>query len=83
MKEQDYGPEPDGEEPITLKSLTKQAFAAGDVDLADFYLATDRELTILRALGKVVGRMYQKGGLNDENWQALFEALSDAGLLDE
>lgn len=67
---------------ITLDMLKIHAIEDKDFALFQFLADTDRELTRLRALGKVVARMHERGGLNDENWQALFDALFDAGLVD-
>lgn len=78
--------EPDGvamTEAERLNALKRAAWNTGDLDLYDFYSRLGCELGRLRIVGKMVVSIYQKAGYSDDNWQALFEALSDAGLLDD
>lgn len=66
-----------------LAELKRIAWDIRDLDLFDFYNGVERDLERLRAVGLLVASIYQKGGYSDEQWSALFEALSDAGLLDD
>lgn len=57
----------------------RAALDARDLDTYDLYAAIGRELEQLRVVGQAAAAVYEGG---DENaWMALFDALSDAGLL--
>jgi hypothetical protein len=64
-----------------LASLKQAAWDARDLDLFTFYNQLENELERLRAVGRVVASIYQKAGFGDEEWNGLFDALFDAGLL--
>lgn len=66
-----------------LDALKQAAFEARDIDLYEFYHHIESELNRLGAVGKIVAKFYQKGGIDDEGWNTLFEALFDAGLLED
>jgi chorismate mutase len=63
-----------------LRAMAKDAARRGDWDECDFFMNVESEIRSLRILGKVVASMYE-GGLPDDKWQLLFEALTDADLL--
>ena len=55
-------------------------FAAHNLKLYDRYAAIQRELEQLRVVGKHAARIY-KDHSDEEAWNLIFIALSDAGLL--
>jgi hypothetical protein len=65
-----------------MAALKLAAWEARDLELFTFYNRLESELGWLRTVGRVVASIYQKGGFGDEEWNALFDALFDAGLLD-
>lgn len=65
-----------------LKERQKRAF--DDRDFEEFNFLTDLESRIRSAaiVGKAIAGLY-KNTSDDNAWNAMYEALSDAGLLDE
>lgn len=64
---------------IEIGKQMRAAMDARDLDRFDLYAAIGRELEQLRVVGQAAADVYEGG---DENaWMALFDALSDAGLL--
>lgn len=59
--------------------LKRAAWDSGDYDLLDFYSRIEGELKALRLVGAVAGRVYNDP---DDFWNALHDAIADAGLLD-
>lgn len=66
-----------------LQQLKQDAWDDRDLDLFEFYNGIEYELKRLGAVGQLVARFYKRGGITDEGWNTLFEALFDAGLLNE
>jgi hypothetical protein len=60
--------------------LKRQAWEDRDLDLFEFYSSLEYELKCMRAVGRACAGLWRHGG-NDATWNAMFEALSDAGLL--
>jgi len=58
--------------------------ARGDMDMQAyaFYSNVEREIEALRAVGSIAARLYNDAS-DEEAWNALYEAISDAGLLEE
>lgn len=52
-----------------------------DLEEYVFYSSVEREFKILRLAVTMAAKMYKNTG-SDEAWTALYEALSDTGLLD-
>jgi hypothetical protein len=75
-----------GDEPLSeaerFAGLRRQAWDEGDFDLLNFYNKVEGDLRALRVLGLQMRSMWSKG-FNDEQWQVLFEAMADAGMLPE
>lgn len=63
-----------------IAALKRAAWEDRDVDSFDFYSGIEWELKKLRAVGRTVASLY-KNTSDDNAWSALYEALSDAGLL--
>ena len=70
------------EESERFRALKEQAWNDRDLELFEFYNRIEYELKRLRTVGRAVSSMYEKGG-NDDTWNFLFEALFDAGLLQD
>lgn len=63
-----------------LAALKQTAAENQDFDLYTFYSGIEYDFKRLRAVGRAVKRLYDKG--NEDAWNALFDALFDAeGLL--
>jgi hypothetical protein len=65
-----------------LKAYQGGAIEDRDLEFYDFLMRIERRLERTHAVAVVVASIYEKGGFSEEKWQALFEALFDAGLLD-
>lgn len=65
-----------------LKAQQRAAWDARDLDTFGLYHAIEMEITELRIVGRAVASLY-KNTSNEDAWNALYEALSDAGLLSE
>lgn len=71
-------PQPDARM-AEIERQKRAAMDARDLETYDLYAAIGRELEQLRVVGSTAAAVYEGG---DENaWMALFDALSDAGLL--
>lgn len=66
-----------------IVALKREAWDARDFELFEFYNHIEYELKRLRAVGRAVAHLYQNAGNNEAAWNAIFEALMDAGLLDD
>lgn len=65
-----------------IKTYSDSAADERDFEFYDFLMRVRRDLERYHAVAVVVASIYEKGGFSEEKWQALFEALFDAGLLD-
>ena len=65
-----------------IQALKRAAWDNHDLALFEFYNHLEYDLQRLRAVGRAIAGLYEKGG-SDATWNALFEALFDAGLLTE
>jgi hypothetical protein len=71
-------------EPIDnwLDRLISDAYADRDLEKYAFYTYVKGEIAMLHALGKVAARIYNDHS-DEAAWSELYEALSDAGMLQE
>lgn len=65
---------------VEIKTQQRAAYDANDTATLDLYLAIERELTQLRAVARAAARVYEDA-LDTDAMMALFDALSDAGML--
>jgi len=63
-----------------INTQIRAAEDARDLRTLNLYTTIRRELTQLRAVARAAVRVYA-GADPEESWMALFDALSDAGLL--
>jgi hypothetical protein len=64
-----------------IASQKQEAWDARDLETFDLYHSIEFELVKLRAVGKAAASLY-KNTSNEQAWDAMYEVLSDAGLLD-
>lgn len=64
-----------------FQALKRAAWDDRDIALFEFYNGIEFELARLRKVARIIGLFYARGGIDDEGWNTLFEALSDAGVL--
>jgi hypothetical protein len=64
-----------------LIARKEQARTDSDLEEFVFYSEVQRELELLRLAVRFAARLYHNTG-DDGAWNALYEALSDTGLLD-
>lgn len=64
-----------------IAALRQQANETNNFADYLFYAAIERSIAQLRAIGQIAARIYHDHS-DEAAWEALYEALSDAGLLD-
>lgn len=64
-----------------IKERKVDAYRNQDLDEYAFYSNVARELALLRLAVAMAARLYKNTG-DDGAWNALFDALSDTGMLD-
>lgn len=63
-----------------LKEYQRLAWEDRNMEFVDFYISIERRLRELIVVGKAIGSLYHNTS-DDNAWNAMYEALSDAGLI--
>jgi hypothetical protein len=63
-----------------LQQLKRSAWDDGNINMVDFYINVDRRLRELIVVGVAISSLYNNTQ-DDNAWNAMYEALSAAGLV--
>jgi hypothetical protein len=63
-----------------LQQLKRSAWDDGNINMVDFYINVDRRLRELIVIGVAISSLYNNTQ-DDNAWNAMYEALSAAGLV--